>query len=96
MLHKLPMYGSTLMERFNVMVQGDSTAASAVVSKSITDATTMAAAQKLAEVVLSQSAIQSMGTSFAALFSGRRLLDVRPVPRLPWSIDGPVQHCSGM
>ena len=51
-----------------------------MVAKSVADATTMAAAQKLAEVVLSQSAIQSMGTSFAALFSGRRLLDVSPVP----------------
>lgn len=81
------------------MAQGDSTAASAVVAKSIADATTMAAAQKLAEVVLSQSAIQSMGTSFAALFSGRRLLDVSSVPRLAvqpcYSIQQQLSPASG-
>jgi len=57
-------------------LQGDSIAAQAVVTKSIADAATLAAAQKLAEVVLTESAVQNFGKSLGTLFSGRRLLDV--------------------
>ena len=59
-------------------MQGKSAAAQSVVAKSIADPTTMAAAEKLIEVVLSQSAIQGFGKSLGDLFSRRHLLDVSP------------------
>ena len=62
----------------SIRMQGDAAAAQAVVKKSIADPATLAAAQKLAEVVLSQAAVQSFGHSLGSLFAGRRLLDVSP------------------
>ena len=57
-------------------MQGRSAAAQSVVAKSVADPTTLAAAEKLIEVVLSQSAIQGFGKSLGDLFSRRHLLDV--------------------
>ena len=57
-------------------MQGKSAAAQSVIAKSIADPTTLAATEKLIEVVLSQSAIQGFGKSLGDLFSRRHLLDV--------------------
>ena len=53
-------------------MQGASGAAQAVVSKSMQDTATLAAAHELAKVVMSKTAAMKLG----ALVSGRRLLDV--------------------
>ena len=53
-------------------MQGVSGAAQAVVTKSVQDPTTLAAAHELTKVVMSKSAAMRLG----ALVSGRRLLDV--------------------
>jgi hypothetical protein len=57
-------------------MQGSSTDAQSVVAKSVADPTTLAAAEKLIEVLLSQSAIKGFGKSLGDLFSRRHLLDV--------------------
>ena len=59
-------------------MQGKSAAAQSVVAKSIADPTTLAATEKLIEIVLSQSAMQGFGKSLGDLFSRRHLLDVSP------------------
>lgn len=59
-------------------MQGKSAAAQSVVAKSVADPTTLAAAEKLIEAMLSQSAIQGFGKLLGDLFSRRHLLDVSP------------------
>ena len=60
--------------KFHVhILQGLSGAAEETVAAAVADPATVTAARSLAQTVISETALMSLGTSLGSLFSGRRL-----------------------